>query len=192
MKRHCSGYRDQQDLMFRHTDVKSKERHRVSGMKDSKQPPAAASSQSSHDHYQMPARDESHFLLNGSGRTLLPSKENLASCFFYQTTLEPLVDADHAQYLHLHLPSLFSQSVEDSALRLATQAISLAVWAKSRPSDIHARRLSRIRYSQSLTAMKAAIQDPVEVKSDETLYAVLLLSGYEVRLLSSQFRFDQC
>jgi hypothetical protein len=31
--------------------------------------------------------------------------------------------------------------------------------------------------------MNAAIRDPAKVKCDETLYAVLLLSGYEVRVL---------
>ena len=118
---------------------------------------------------------------------LLPSTEDLSLCFFYQTTLESLIDADRAQCLHLQFPTLFSQSKPGSALHLATQAISLALWAKSRPNDIDASRLSRTRYSQSLLAMKAAIRDPVEVKSDGTLYTVLLLSGYEVRLLQLEF-----
>ncbi|KAF8860355.1 C6 zinc finger protein [Acephala macrosclerotiorum] len=185
LKRDCSGYRDEIDLIFHHTDVELKGRRRKSGKDDGKQPSAAMGSHSSHDHCKMLAGEVS-FLLSGSGQTLLPSKEHLALCFFYQTTLEPLVDADHTQYLHLQLPTLFSLSREDSALHLATQAISLAVWARSRPSDINARRLSRIRYSQSLSAMKAAIQDPVEVKSDETLYTVLLLSGYETITFDSE------
>ena len=41
-------------------------------------------------------------------------------------------------------------------------------------------RVSRIRYSQSIAALKSAIVDLVKIKSDETLYTVLLLSGYEV------------
>lgn len=123
---------------------------------------------------------QSQHLLSRVGQMLLPSMEDLSLCFFYQNTLETLVDADHAYYLHLQLPMLFSQSEASSALYLATQAISFAVWARSRPDDSKAVHLSRTRYLQSLLALKAAIRDPVEVKSDETLYTVLLLSGYEV------------
>jgi hypothetical protein len=156
-------------------------------MKDGKQHFSIAGSRSSHENTEMQARKKSQFLLSEIDRVLLPSKEDLSLCFFYQTTLESLIDADRAQYLHLQFPTLFSQSKPGSALHLATQAISLALWAKSRPNDIDARHLSRTRYSQSLSAMKAAIRDPVEVKSDETLYTVLLLSGYEVRLLQVDF-----
>ena len=45
-------------------------------------------------------------------------------------------------------------------------------------------RRSRKRYVQAISALMAALQDPVEVKSDETLYAVLLFCGYEVSLFS--------
>jgi len=173
--------------MFHHVDVKSKEKSRKSGIKDSKQPFSIAGSRSSHENTGMQAGKKSQFLLSEINRLLLPSKEDLSLCFFYQTTLESLIDADRAQYLHLQFPTLFSQSDSGSALHLATQAISLALWAKSRPSDIDAIHLSRTRYSQSLSAMKAAIRDPVEVKSDGTLYTVLLLSGYEVRLLQLEF-----
>jgi hypothetical protein len=169
--------------MFHHVDVKSKERSRKSGIKDSQQHSSIADSRSPHDHTGMQAGKKSQFPLCGIDQVLLPSKEDMSLCFFYQTTLESLIDADRAQYLHLQFPTLFSQSEPDSALHLATQAISLALWAKSRPNDIDASHLSRTRYSQSLLAMKAAIRDPVEVKSDGTLYTVLLLSGYEVRLL---------
>lgn len=124
--------------------------------------------------------------IGAMGREILPSKEDLPLCFFYQTTLEPLINTDHARYLHLQLPTLFSRSEAGSALHLATQAISLAAWARSRPDDRNAGHLSRLRYLQSLLAMNTAIQDPVKVKSDDTLYAVLLLSGYEVRLLGWQ------
>ncbi|KAE9363957.1 hypothetical protein N431DRAFT_550626 [Stipitochalara longipes BDJ] len=122
-------------------------------------------------------------------RVLLPSREDLPICFFYQTTLEPLINADRARYLHLQLPLLFSRSDPASALHLATQAISLAAWARSRPGDLRASELSRRRYSQSLAAMNAAIRDPVKVKSDDTLYAVLLLSGYETITFDSEALF---
>jgi hypothetical protein len=183
MKRRCSGYRDEADLIFRHADVKSKDRSQNPGSKNSKQLSSVADSKSSHNHAGMRAGKESQFLLCDIGRGLLPSKEDLSLCFFYQTTLESLIDADHAQYLHLQLPILFSRSEVGSALHSAAQAISLAIRARSWPNDINASQLSRTRYSQSLLAMNAAIRDPIKAKSDETLYTVLLLSGYEVRLL---------
>jgi len=175
--------------MFRHADAKLMQESRKPGFKDSKQLSVTASPKSSHDRAWMRAGEESQFLLSGIGRSLLPSKEDLSICFFYQTTLESLIDVHHSLYLHLQLPILFSHSQAGSALHLATQAISLANWARSRPNDINASRLSRMRYSQSLLAMKSAIRDPAEAKSDETLYTVLLLSGYEVRLLQLEFWF---
>jgi hypothetical protein len=173
--------------MFHHVDVKSKERSWKSGIKDGSQSSSIAGSKSSHNHTGMRAGKRNQCPPSGIHRVLLPSKEDLSLCFFYQTTLESLIDVDRAQYLHLQFPTLFSQSEPGSALYLATQAISLALWAKSRPNDIDANHLSRTRYLQSLLAMKTAIQDPVEAKSDGTLYAVLLLSGYEVRLLQLEF-----
>ena len=184
MQRRCGGYRDEADLIFRHTDVKPRERNRKADMKNSNQgfSSVAASKSPQYDTW-MRAGKESQFLLTGIGRLLLPSEADLPLCFFYQTTLESLIDADRAQYLHLQLPTIFSRSEAGSALHLATQAISLAIWARSRPNDLNASQLSRRRYSESLSAMNAAIRDPVKVKSDDTLYAVLLLSGYEVRVL---------
>lgn len=51
-------------------------------------------------------------------------------------------------------------------------------------NDARAIKVSRKRYVKAIAALKATIQHPVEVKSDDTLYAVLLLSGYEVSLPS--------
>ncbi len=170
--------------MFRHANVKPKEKSGRTGAKNCKNLASnPGNSNPSPDWTEKRIRKESLFLLSRIGHTLPPSEEDLTLCFFYQTTLESLIHADRAQYLHLQLPTLFSRSEAGSALRLATQAISLAIWARSRPDDLKASQLSRKRYSQALSAMNAAIQDPVEVKSDDTLYAVLLLSGYEVRLI---------
>ncbi|KAH8592851.1 C6 zinc finger protein [Bisporella sp. PMI_857] len=186
MKTRCSGYQDDADLIFRHANVKSKEGNRKSGKKDGKPLSPIVRSKLSNSNSRMRAGRESQFLLTGIDRVLLPSKEDLSLCFFYQTTLEPLTDAEHTQYLHLQLPTLFSQSKAGSALRLATQAISLATWARSWPNDLNASHLSKTRYAQSLLAMNAAIRDPSEAKSDATLYTVLLLSGYETVTFNSE------
>lgn len=114
------------------------------------------------------------------GGALSQSKEDLALCFFYQQTLENLVETDHARYLHEQLPTLFPRCGPNSALRLATVAIAFAVWSKSRQGLGPTLQCSRKRYVDAIGALNNAICDPREAKSDETLYAVLMLGGYEV------------
>ncbi|RDL41612.1 uncharacterized protein BP5553_01591 [Venustampulla echinocandica] len=77
----------------------------------------------------------------------------------------------------MQLPALYHQSDAESALRLSTQAIS---YASSTKSGHKAAKISRRKYVQAIRAVEKAIRNPVEVKKDETLYAVLLLCGYEV------------
>ncbi|KAE8441830.1 hypothetical protein EG329_004283 [Mollisiaceae sp. DMI_Dod_QoI] len=153
---------------------------------DSKQLSSVSGSEPSHKHTGIRAGNESQFLLSGMGRVLLPSSEDRCLCFYYQNILESLKDAEPARYLHLQLPTLFCQSEAGSALHLATLAISYATWARSWPNDINTSKLSRTRYLQALLALNAAIRNPVEVKSDETLYAVLLLTGYETITFDSE------
>jgi len=181
LKKRCTGYRDVNGFLFRHADLQTEEKGRKPGKKNRKKLSIDGSG-SAQNYSAIHLGKQIQFLAGGMSRVLLPSQDDLPICFFYQTTLESLINADRALYLHLQLPMLFSRSDAGSALHLATQAISLAVWSRSRLGDISARHLSRKRYVQALVAMNAAIRDKVEVKSDETLYAVLLLSGYEVCL----------
>jgi hypothetical protein len=182
MRRSCTGYIDEVDLMFCHSNVKSKQRSRKPGVKNRISPSPRTDFNLSHGGADLRVGKESHVLFSELGRVLLPSKEDITLCFFYQTTMETLIGSDRSQYLHRQLPILFSQSEPGSALKLATQAISHVVWARSRPSDIDAGQSARTYYLQSLSALNAAIQDRTKVKSDETLYTILLLSGYEVSL----------
>jgi hypothetical protein len=114
----------------------------------------------------------------------LPCKEDLPLCYFYQTVLDSLVDTDHSRFLHLQLPALLSRGEKGSVLPIATEAISLATWARSNPVDHKRRYLSRKRYLEALAVLNTALRDPCKSMSDDTLYAVLLLSGYEVRVPS--------
>lgn len=41
-------------------------------------------------------------------------------------------------------------------------------------------RIARKNYVGAIHALKTAIENPKKAKTDETLYAVLLLCGYEV------------
>jgi hypothetical protein len=111
------------------------------------------------------------------GTVLSPSAEDFAICQFYHTTLQNLRQEDHARYLHMQLPALYHQSDKESALRYATQAISYASSTKFGDSVA---QLSRKPYMQAIRAVRKSIRNPAEIKSDQTLYAILLLCGYEV------------
>ncbi|KAH6971224.1 hypothetical protein BKA56DRAFT_636125 [Ilyonectria sp. MPI-CAGE-AT-0026] len=114
--------------------------------------------------------------------SMRPSMEDFAICNFYHATLESLSDKDPVRYLHTLLPNLYSQSRPGSALCLAAEAISYA--ASSRLVQ-EATPLSRKRYVQAIKALNNALQDPKEVNSDQALYAILLLCGYETMVWSS-------
>lgn len=108
------------------------------------------------------------------------SYDDLALDYFYNITLENLPQADHARYLHLQFSSLYTTSRHDSALRLAALAISHAVYSRDTRNNIRGTQISRKFYGQAILAINAALKDTIEARSDETLYAVLLLCGYEV------------
>ncbi|KAM5357465.1 hypothetical protein ACJZ2D_016231 [Fusarium nematophilum] len=93
--------------------------------------------------------------------------------------MDNLSDRDPAHYLHTQLPNLYARSDPGSALRLATEAISYATSTKLIEG---ATLLSRKRYVQAIKAIGKAIQDPIEARDDQTLYAILLLCGYETIL----------
>jgi Fungal Zn(2)-Cys(6) binuclear cluster domain len=102
---------------------------------------------------------------------------------FYCQTKSSLPKSGHAYYLHSELPYMYSRSLSTSALHLSTQAIAYAVAAKSHKS---AARFAREYYAKAISAMKLTLQDTQEVMADETLYAVLLLSGYETITCTSE------
>lgn len=111
------------------------------------------------------------------------STDDLALAFFYTKTLENLPTTDHAHYLHLQLSSLYTTNTHHSALHLAALAISHIVYSRDTRNNIQASQISRKYYVQAIIAINAALRDPVKARSDQTLYAVLLLCGYEVSSL---------
>lgn len=177
----CTGYREEGDLIFRHTVPKPREKGRNATTKSGNMLQSQTDLNISHD------RSGKQSFSHGPTKVLLPSKEDQRLCFFYQTTMEGLVDSDHTQYLHSQFPALMSQSRSGSALHLAAQAISYAAWGRSHLDDKDVALPASKRYSQALSALATSIADPIEAKSDETLYSVLLLSGYEV---SASAAFD--
>ena len=108
------------------------------------------------------------------------TKDSLALGFFYTKTLENLPKSDHARYLHMNLSPLYLSSRPQSALRLAALAMSHIAYSRYGRDDCQLVQFSRKFYVQAISAVNIALRDPVEAITDETLYAVLLLCGYEV------------
>jgi hypothetical protein len=177
-KQQCVGYRNQVDLMFRSESNRTKEKAEASyrsARKSSRSPTddnkitPKLNRGKPYDYFSSP--------IPGIGMFLAPSVEDIAICGFYHTTLENLSYEDNTRFLHTQLPALYTQSALGSALRLATQAIAYACSARL---GHNIAELARERYVAAIKAAERAIGDPIEVKSDETLYAVLQLCGFEV------------
>lgn len=114
--------------------------------------------------------------------SLSPAAEDVAICHFYHNVLENLSDKDPTRHLHTQLPAVYAKSEPGSALRLATEAISYAASTKLAREPA---RIAKERYVQATRAVRTALYDAREAMSDQTLYAVLLLCGYEVSFIPS-------
>lgn len=102
-------------------------------------------------------------------------EDEVVRCFHHHA-MPSLSVGDHAYYLHSELPRLYTQSLQTSALRLSTQVIANAVSCSATGSTpIRARRW----YAKAVAAVRIALDEPETINSDDTLYAILLLSGYE-------------
>lgn len=96
--------------------------------------------------------------------------------YFYSITMATLSELDHSYHLHAELPKMYTKSLTRSALRLSTQAIAHAAATQAGRSTMGSARKS---YLTAVSAVSTALQDPCKAVEDETLYAVLLLCGYE-------------
>jgi len=156
----CSGYRDQSSLLFRDETLKTKDKIRQRR-------------RLRHDR-------ESRMKKDGAPcPSLLPSKEEIAICHFYHSTAENLSIHDPALYLHEELPRLHSASRQGSTLHLALEAVSLVASAKIIPQ---AAQLGLNRYVKAVHALREAMKTEGLSSDYQSLYGVLLLCGYEVRL----------
>lgn len=187
MKRACLGYRDQLSLAFRDETERTQRKARKTRFNHCSTSPIYQPSVPIDRSDLLPISSDNRNLheIDGFGKHLSPPLEDSVVCNFYETTAASLSDEDHTRYLHLLLPDLYNRSAPYSPLRLAAQAISYATSAKSRP-DLAQR--SRELYGQAISALSSAIRNPTQVKSDQTLYAVLLLSGHQVSFPSTVFR----
>jgi hypothetical protein len=79
-----------------------------------------------------------------------------------------------------HLVPMYSNSLEGSALRVATRATALCAISQL-PGQKHLAYRATIQYGKSIMAVACALQDPIQARSDETLQATLLLGLFEVQ-----------
>ncbi|KAH8657124.1 C6 zinc finger protein [Tricladium varicosporioides] len=184
LKKVCHGYREEVDFMFRTETGDQDSRSTQIGKRQTSK---SRTSRGAYSHELLIQHGKNcRYLLPSVAKSLFPSHYDKELCYFYESMLETVAESDHSRYLHLQLPTLFSRTRHNSALYFAAQAISHAVWAKSRGNHARTMGISRKHYVQSISALKVAIQDPVEAKSDENLYAVLLLCGYETIMFDSE------
>lgn len=77
------------------------------------------------------------------------------------------------------LPQLYANTLQNSALQLALRAVAFYTAGRSPEHRQYASFGSHL-YGSALREVQRAVLDPVQVNSNETLMATLLLSVYEV------------
>lgn len=169
----CSGYRDQSSLLFRDETSKTKDKIRQrKRLKHDRQTHCLKDADSS-------VMETSSTKYGAPHPPLLPSKEEIAICHFYHSTVENLSIHDPTLSLQEQLPRLHAECRQDSALNLALEAVSLVASAEIIP---HATQLGLNRYLKAVRALKEAIQTEHLGSNHQALYGVLLLCGYEVSI----------
>ncbi|KAI8410830.1 hypothetical protein FOFC_10689 [Fusarium oxysporum] len=166
----CSGYRDQSSLLFRDETSKTKDKIRQrKRLKHGRETDCLKNADSS-------VIETSSTKHRAPHPPLLPSKEEIAICHFYHSTVENLSIHDPTLSLQEQLPRLHAECRQDSALNLALEAVSLVASAEIIP---HATQLGLNRYLKAVRALKEAIQAEHLGSNHQALYGVLLLCGYE-------------
>lgn len=177
--RTCPGYRDQQDLVFRDENnrtinraLKAKARSDLAANKRSdgilnELTEKAVVSQS-------PRLQDINFSVPGS---LLPPIRDQANWFFFNNY--HVAESGFYKGHFTDLPLIISQVGEGEALSKAISSIGLASLSNIR-NDPRAHESSRREYVSALRLINTALGDPVEVKKDHTILAVMLLGLYEV------------
>ena len=111
---------------------------------------------------------------------LYEPEETNALCFFVSTFVLYVRDAQADRGFIELLPFLFNSLRPESPLSLCLTAASNILFGKWERKSSEAERDAFSSYAKALKGTRAALQDPVESMSDETLMAVCLLGFYEV------------
>jgi hypothetical protein len=165
LKRVCSGYRNQLDLMFvneskdisRKTNRPTKREARKSG----------GSSRSVTNDFGT---------LVGT-RILSPSLFEQSTNFFFRSFVFP--HPNPTRTLGSHYAMLRTQVGDDEPVAIAISCLGMAGLARQKGSPALAGIANR-RYAMALNMTNSAMRDPVAVRSDQTLAVVNLLGMFEV------------
>lgn len=176
-KKPCSGYRNQLDLTFRNETARTRVKVQRGELRKNGSCARSAGGLTFSSAHATAVSTGTHYGHEVWAYNLSPAAEDVVICHFYHTTLANLSHLDPTRHLHLQLPSLYAKSKPGSALCLATEAIS---YAASMRLARQSAQVSRKRYVKAIEAIRTDLQDVREAGTDQTLYAVLLLCGYEV------------
>ena len=128
-------------------------------------------------------RQQDHFIANVlATRPVQPSMEDRATCFFFRQ----YVSDDKARssaplrgVLEFVLP-LYRQSSTSGALPAVAAAIGLAGLSNQGMST-NSRAVAASLHTKAIRQLAAAVADPIENKTDQTLAAIMLMCVYEVK-----------
>lgn len=164
-RRVCSGYRDEDDLSFRHETDLTRKRVQDGWRERRNKDPTERRIHSR-------ALDRANAPITLSCLTMPISHEALAYLFANLCSRKP------APSFNFHLPILYARSRADSPLTMATNAVALSLFSGLRDRK-HLFLLAQETYVKALIALQRALGDSVEALCDETLASVLLLAQYE-------------
>lgn len=182
--RTCTGYRNEQSLVFRDETKKvvgkaqaAKQRDRIMLSAEVVQADRCDSlNRSTRDKAVTPERatvDNQTLSLSLS----VPLEEQ-ATCFFFRNFIFP--DAGSSRPPLSCMPVIFKQESASSPLSAIVASIGMAGMSNLKKSpDIMV--LARQKHVSALRLINSSIRDPESAKSDQMLIAVLLLGLFEVR-----------
>jgi hypothetical protein len=107
-------------------------------------------------------------------RELSTPVEEQAMFFFFQNYI-----LDDFKGYYSYIPSVYSTVPEGSALGEAITSLGMAGIANSK-KDTKLMINANFKYTSALHTINAALRDPHEAKTDQTLVAVMLLGLFEV------------
>jgi hypothetical protein len=107
-------------------------------------------------------------------RELSTPVEEQATCFFFQNYV-----LDDFKGYYSYVPRIYSALPAGSALADAITSLGMAGIANSK-KDTKLMINANFKYTSALHTINAALRDPEEVKTDQTLVAVMLLGLFEV------------
>jgi hypothetical protein len=192
----CTGYRDEQDLLFRNQNEISYSRKKKSRTPSKRKSPSNRGSPSSTSSLAALERSDDSTKLLYTKPVDTSAIRYIADSLPLQISYDwelcsvsivlhqfsaPVCDSGNSRYFGYldFLPDLYSESANSSCLSLATNAVAKTYISNTR--NIMLSGNDQIRtYSQALKALQRALDDLSERSKDSKIICVWLLSMFEV------------